>query len=223
MKIENVPSSFVYFLSGIGASAAVNLLTAIPVSGLNRIQTLLLVGFSIPWFGTSLMLAWTATALEEAHHKCSHLPTGRLNDKETAELRRKIFGDYRRQIIYRAYAALLFFIFGTTIVSVIDLQQYRSSDNQTSENRDIKLSSHEKDVNGIESQASGRKSAENNPKSGLERETNQTMPLEELPTNDTPQPAQVETQSLIDQSSDPSMKSKSEVPDPTTNVDPSAN
>lgn len=115
-----------YFLSGIGAAAAVNLLTAIPVSDLNGVQSMILAGFSVPWFFASLMLAWTAAAIEDGQRRCSLLPSDRLNERETEELRKKIFDSFRRKIIFRAFAATIFVVAGSVVVSQVKLQDYRT-------------------------------------------------------------------------------------------------
>lgn len=130
MKLESVPSSFVYFLSGIGAAAGVNFLTSIPTSELEGVQACVIAGFSLPWFGASLMLALTAAALEEGHQKCDRLLTSVLNETEIAELRDEVFKEFQSRIILRAMLAAGFVILGGSLVIMVHPRDYRTTENR---------------------------------------------------------------------------------------------
>lgn len=124
MRIDRIPPSFVYFLSGTSAAAAVNFLTSIPASELNRVQSLIVAGFAIPWLGASLMLALTAALLEEGQLKCAKLTSQRLNELEDKEVRAGVFAEFRGGVLRRAGAALLFFCLGIGGVFAVNLRDY---------------------------------------------------------------------------------------------------
>jgi len=119
MKAENIAPSFVYFLSGIAAATAVNLLTAIPTNRLEGTAAYVMSAYSLPWFGAALTLALVAAVLEEARFKYERIAAQTLTEGEIIEVRYRIFSVYRTRIIVRRVIAMVFLTMGILLLLII--------------------------------------------------------------------------------------------------------
>lgn len=91
MRIYRIAPSFVYFLSGILAAAAVNLVTAVPTGSVSAEAAKALGASATCWLGTSLILAAVAMLLEEIREETIRLAGQHLERTEIEALRKSLF------------------------------------------------------------------------------------------------------------------------------------
>jgi hypothetical protein len=116
MRSKNVAPSFVYFLSGVGAAAAVNIITATVTGGVRGTAAFGLTVCSLPWFAASITFASLASVLEAARQKCERLTSAQLTDDEIDEITSNVFRLVRVRVWIYAGLSFFFVIVGGVTV-----------------------------------------------------------------------------------------------------------
>ena len=108
MRIYRVAPSFVYFLSGILAGAAVNLVTAVPTGNVSAEAASALGLSAACWLGASLLLAAVATLLEESREESIRLAAQNLDRAEIEALRRTLLKREGKRLFIVALVCVCF-------------------------------------------------------------------------------------------------------------------
>jgi hypothetical protein len=86
-----IPSSFVYYVSGIFVAVGVNLITSNPTSIITGEGNVILIILSVPWLICSVFLTLLAISLESAQEDYLSNELKSLNIRERTELKKAIY------------------------------------------------------------------------------------------------------------------------------------
>lgn len=98
-RLLRTPPSFWYFLSGVVASAGVNLLTGLASSTFNPWFIFFIVGSAFVWLVIAWLLAGVAKSLEAVLQEASLVINGRLSRSERTEIQAQLLNGVRRPIL----------------------------------------------------------------------------------------------------------------------------
>lgn len=108
-----IPSSFIYFISGIFVAVGVNLITSNPANFMNDPSDNALIICSIPWLACAAFLTILAIYLESAENDYTSSALKSLSSKEREELKQSIYTKYSSKL--RVLALLVLVSFGVGI------------------------------------------------------------------------------------------------------------
>lgn len=86
-----IPSSFVYYISGIFVAVSVNLITSSPMSLVTGEGDVTLIILSVPWLVCSVFLTLLAISLESAQEDYLSNELASLSIMERSELKKAIY------------------------------------------------------------------------------------------------------------------------------------
>jgi NADH:ubiquinone oxidoreductase subunit 6 (subunit J) len=107
-----IPSSFIYYISGIFVAVSVNLITANPVDIFNTSGNNTLIFNSIPWFACATFLTIFAIFLERAENDYANKQLINLSSDECKELKKSIYKRYSLKFIICLLIIIVSFIIG---------------------------------------------------------------------------------------------------------------
>jgi len=127
MKIETIAPSFLFFISGVMASASVNIVTAIPTTNPGFARAIMLLLCALPWLAAAAVLASVASMLESTRLECERLTSSTLTSLEVEETWKAVFNKVRRRVMTRMALVIVFVIIA--VVTVIALHQIGQKSN----------------------------------------------------------------------------------------------
>lgn len=108
-----VPSSFIYFISGIFVAVAANLITSNPADIFNSSGGNALMLDSIPWLACAAFLTILAIHLATAENDYANSTLKSLSVKECRELKKSIYAKYYTKLT--VLSLLIFISFGVGV------------------------------------------------------------------------------------------------------------
>jgi len=113
-----IPSSFIFFLSGIFVAVGVNLITSNTAGIFNSSGSNTLMFGSIPWLVCAAFINILAVHLETAEKDYENSSLKNLSYKECSELKKSIYTKYSTKLI--AWTLLIFLSFGVGVLFSIN-------------------------------------------------------------------------------------------------------
>lgn len=109
--IFNLPASFIYFIAGIVASAAVNNISGL-VSMTDISEKWILIVSAIAWLICSFSITIVGQNVEEANKRASIVEDPSFSSAERAEVIAKIRSEFRKSVRLSLVAIALYFLLG---------------------------------------------------------------------------------------------------------------
>lgn len=116
MRLETVAPSFVFFLSGVAASVAVNLLTALPTGSTGTLSRTYLIAGAVLWLCASWFLTQTGAVIEETRRRAEALSSVHLSDVERLDILQGQFASIRNKVILLSLLAACAAVGGTVFL-----------------------------------------------------------------------------------------------------------